>query len=391
MGRVSLLFITIACLGNIAAAADSDAHQQPPMSPLATLSLKGLPHTLSFSPDGSRLVSADAERGKTDVKLPKTTDPDWPRAAIRVEPGKTTLTLWDIAKRKPIFTLEGKGAPFDIFGALFTPDGKSIVFSDWQDPIEDRCTIKRLDLTTKRLQGPKVHPPLPSIPVGFTSDGLLVTLGFAFANTNCDHVIAWDLARAKQVFGIRAESPLVALTPVGNEVALAKWSGFLLGSTRDRLSEEQRGWIEVWALTSGKVLAAVKDTGAIVSLAYAPNGRLLAYGRPLGTVKVWDTKTRKEVATLKSHKEAASSLAWSHDGRWLASGYRDGTVKIWNVSAARERASFKAHAPWLFQVPCLLFSKDDKLLATAGPAGEHAGEIKLWDTSFLAEEPVQHK
>jgi WD40 repeat protein len=142
-------------------------------------------------------------------------------------------------------------------------------------------------------------------------------------------------------------------------------------------------------MQSGKVLAAINDTELIDCLAYAPNGMLLASGGELGTVQIWDTKVRKAILKVKSVKEAASSLAWTHDGHWLASGYHDGTVKIWNVATGRERTTFKAHArvePSFFRQPCLEFSKDDKLLATAGAVGDHAGEIKLWDTSFLAED-----
>jgi WD40 repeat protein len=46
-------------------------------------------------------------------------------------------------------------------------------------------------------------------------------------------------------------------------------------------------------------------------------------------VRVWDTRTRREVKTLLGHAGRVRSVAFSPDGAWLATGSDDRTVKLW--------------------------------------------------------------
>ena len=71
------------------------------------------------------------------------------------------------------------------------------------------------------------------------------------------------------------------------------------------------------------------------SLAFSPDGRLLAWGSMDGAVKVWQARA-KEIQTLYSHTSCVRSVAFSADGKWLASGSLDGTVKIWKAPPLAE-------------------------------------------------------
>ncbi len=70
----------------------------------------------------------------------------------------------------------------------------------------------------------------------------------------------------------------------------------------------------------------------LTSLAFSPDGSMLASGSYDDTIKLWDTRSYKEIATLKGHTDSVRSVSFSPDGSLLASGSDDGTVILWDIS-----------------------------------------------------------
>lgn len=153
-----------------------------------------------------------------------------------------------------------------------------------------------------------------------------------------------------------------------------------------------RRWIEAGApgpsLGSGPVATAasgrlpriepaVPVKPQIFSLAFHPEGRLLAAGRH-GGVSLANAGTGREIAFLDGLPDIARSVAFSPDGRLLAAGgghpQRGGKVQIWKVAERRPAIGFGGHKD---TIQALAFSPDARKIATAS----YDKDIRLWDAA----------
>ncbi|KAE8372212.1 hypothetical protein BDV26DRAFT_298071, partial [Aspergillus bertholletiae] len=113
---------------------------------------------------------------------------------------------------------------------------------------------------------------------------------------------------------------------------------------------------------------------SVRSVAFSPDGCMLASGSADETIKLWDTATGMLRQTLEGHSLSVSSVAFSPDGCTLASGSGDGTIKVWDTATGMLRQTLEGHS---FSVSSVAFSPDGCTLAS----GSDDGIIKLWDTT----------
>jgi eukaryotic-like serine/threonine-protein kinase len=129
--------------------------------------------------------------------------------------------------------------------------------------------------------------------------------------------------------------------------------------------------IKLWNPESDERLGELTNHQAwICTLAFSPDGALLASGSADQTIRLWDTKTWVEVAMLRGHEDEVYSLAFSADGRRLITGGKDGSVRLWQIPPV------KRFAP-VSELPeqCNMFamSADGRRVVTVGE------EYILWD------------
>ncbi len=123
-----------------------------------------------------------------------------------------------------------------------------------------------------------------------------------------------------------------------------------------------------------------KYTASLVqSIAFSPDGRVLASGSYDGKVRLWEVANGRKLHTLKGHKEGGvHSLTFSPDGRMLASGANDTVVRLWEVASGREVRKLSGHSWRMGAVSNLAFSADGRVVA----AGNYIEpSIRRWEVA----------
>ncbi|MEU6071036.1 trypsin-like peptidase domain-containing protein [Streptomyces sp. NPDC047082] len=133
--------------------------------------------------------------------------------------------------------------------------------------------------------------------------------------------------------------------------------------------------VRLWDVATGKTVATLTGHhGAVMWVVFSPDGHTLATAGEDSTVRLWDVATRKNRTTLTGRNAGATAMAFSPDGHTLATGNYDHTVRLWDVTSGEPVATLTGHND---VVTSVAFSPNGHTLAT----GSLDHTARLWDVS----------
>src|SRR6266851_72081 len=146
-------------------------------------------------------------------------------------------------------------------------------------------------------------------------------------------------------------------------------------------SQESPGKLVVWDLPGNKIKLQHEEPKGIRSLAFSPDGKILALALYDGKIKMLEASTGKEQQVLPGHTNGVNCVAFSPDGQTLASASLDQTAKLWDLKTGKEKMTLKGHTEYVL---CVAFSPDGQTLGTCSGTSAHpqtGGNAKLWDVT----------
>jgi WD40 repeat protein len=328
--------------------------------------------SIAFSPDGGILASGSQD--------------------------ELGIRFWDAAIGAELRVLDGHTQP--VASLAFSPDGKTLASGS------DDGTIRIWGVpgaepgeTGSGSPTAAITPyPMPSETIEFGNAGRITELARFEKKAGClafspdgkfiatgmsDYgaALIWEPATGK---GLRVIS---GNTYKINSLAFSSDGKFLATGSSDHT-------VTIWDASSGQGLRTLTGhIGEVYSVAFSPDGRILASGSQDETVRLWDVATGKELFVLEAwdHIESGSgerfdvnSVAFSPDGTLVAGGTSYDKVWVWNAATGKKLQELQGVGSWsgYDYVSAVAFSPDGRILASAGSAG---GAVQLVDVATWKE------
>ncbi len=369
----------------------------------------GAVRSISFSPDGQTLLSGSNEYRSSKIQE---------KAQARAGSVFSDLKWWDATtgELKHQLTLSSKGIPS--LRASYSPDGKQVAvvqsFLEMSflsnnlflggDPSRGlpsnilfglphsffNAELKLLDAQTGELRHKLSLNSRSPTRALFSPDGALL------AAWNSNDVMLWNAQTGleeRKLKDFKGQITNIVFSPDGHSLAVASTKYERKGDALIPRSE-----VKVFDVRTWKGTVAIINLGAVQSLAFGPNGRVLLLGGLIGVkdgvfpgVKLIDLQNGA-TALLPTGTGVSTDfvdlLVLSRNGAFLALRSGDETVKIVDTKSWQMRQSFDANSIGdekgrpasrfvlsVRRVLAVAFSPDGNTVA-----GElEQGEVKFWD------------
>jgi WD40 repeat protein len=269
--------------------------------------------------------------------------------------GAGPIRLWNLRNFSCVQTLK-EGGESSWPHLDFSPDSQTVAAGFPQG------IVKLLDITGSR--------PTTALSIGpGHAHAIFLQDGKSLAAVSGEDFTLWDVPSRQCTVRDKLGSQLVCLAATSRDL-LAVIGGRYLGSW----SPEERCWFTY----------ATNESGCFSCAAASVQGKTVACGDSHGIITLYEIGATHPRASLAAHRTAVKSLAFSPDGKVLASAGADGTVQLWHVATAQKLFTL-VELPGK-DVGKVTFSPNGQMLAVTMNA---PGQVAIWSTSVDRHRAVQ--
>ncbi|MEG4571284.1 AAA-like domain-containing protein [Microcoleus sp. N3A4] len=250
-----------------------------------------------------------------------------------------------------------------IRSAIFNPSGQLLVSAS------DDKTVKIWQKNGKLIHNLKGHSGQVTS-VTFSPDGKIL------ASTSAEGTVKLWKINGEELSSFKVERGWITSTsfsPDGQIIAGAGTDGTVKLWSLSKVVEKLRKQQSIEASTDIKLLRTLQiESDKIMSVAFSPDGAMLAAGSAGGTARIW-SKDGTPLSILK-HTSGLTNISFSPDSQMLLSASTDKMVRLWNIDGT-SIGTLKGNKDAVWSAS---FSPDGKAIASASADGT----VMLWNLNL---------
>ena len=254
----------------------------------------------------------------------------------------TTIKVWGVAAGAPIAELTEHHNP--VYTLAFSPTGTQLVSGDTAGKLYvwDVQRLKRLKVLTEHTDCLKS--------VAYSPDGTLLATASEDKTarlwdiTRCKQIASLPLTAPLEANTYKGDpceiqQRLKSLSS-GDTPRNSRIEAIAFSPRGDVIAGGLYREIRLWDTVSCETCMAILQPQGChypFALAFSPCGHYLAsgawwQGTKKVSIRLWNVTTAENIATFWGHPTDVQSLAFSPDGALLASGSFDGTILLWDIT-----------------------------------------------------------